>query len=266
MNNIFNKKYNKYWKERVLSSSDGSKVPESEVFGTLIHEMDIKKSDKVLDLGCGDGRNFNEINKYSNLVFGIDIDISMIEDAAKYKYQSLHAAKAEGTYFPRNYFDKILALGVFDVVEQEQAVMELNRILKIGGVCGFTGKNTNYLDDDVKAFIAERNAKLKDFPNHFTDLKKFTEKIIKYGFKVQKLFICKKRGDFGIGNIIEVDQLEDQKFYEYFIVLSKVASIQSLPKNTFASEFSKTAIKKFNKSKDDDILSFFRNNKKESIK
>ena len=176
-NNLFNKNYNKYWKKRVSSSSDGSEVPTPSVFGQLIKEMDIKKNDKVLDLGCGDGRNFNEISKYSNLVYGIDIDISMIEDAANYNYHSLHSAKAENTNFPSNYLDKILALGVFDVVEQEKGLIELNRILKVGGVCGFTGKNSDYLDDDQLAFVAERNAKLKDFPNHFTDIKKLINEI-----------------------------------------------------------------------------------------
>jgi len=261
MNNIFNKKYNKYWKERVLSSSDGSKVPKSEVFGTLIHEMDIKKSDKVLDLGCGDGRNFNEINKYSNLVYGIDIDISMIEDASKYKYQSLHAAKAEETNFPSEFFDKIMALGVFDVVEQELGVIELNRILKIGGVCGFTGKNSNYFDDDIKAFIAERNAKLKHFPNHFTDIKKLIEEISEYGFKVLKLFICKKRGDFGEGKILQVDPYDNHKFYEYFIILKKDFNVKVCPDIKFSYEYSKTAKRKCENSNEKDILKFFQNHK-----
>jgi ubiquinone/menaquinone biosynthesis C-methylase UbiE len=262
-NNLFNKNYNKYWKKRVSSSSDGSKVPTPSVFGQLIKEMDIKKNDKVLDLGCGDGRNFNEISKYSNLVYGIDIDISMIEDAANYNYQSLHSAKAENTNFPSNYLDKILALGVFDVVEQEKGLIELNRILKVGGVCGFTGKNADYLDDDELAFVAERNAKLKDFPNHFTDLKKLIDEIKQYGFFIEKLFICKKRGDFGKEKIIQVNPYEYQQFYEYFIILKKDSSIENFPEIRFAYEFSKTAIKKYKNSNEKDILVFFKKNKNE---
>ena len=47
-NNLFNKNYNKYWKKRVSSSSDGSEVPTPSVFGQLIKEMDIKKMTRFL--------------------------------------------------------------------------------------------------------------------------------------------------------------------------------------------------------------------------
>jgi ubiquinone/menaquinone biosynthesis C-methylase UbiE len=262
-NKKFNKEYNKYWKERVLSSNDGSKVPSSSIYGSIIEKIGIKKSDKILDLGCGDGRHFSELNKYSNLIYGIDIDLSMIEDATIYDYCSLHSASAEKTSFPSNYFDKTIALGVFDVVEQEQGLFEINRILKVGGICAFTGKNTDYFDNDNMAFVAERNAKLKDFPNHFTDINKLVSDIDQYGFSIKELYVCEKRGDFGEGKLIKISQTKCSKFYEYFIILKKEQSLTNLPVTKFAYEYSNTAIKKYKNSNEKDILVFFKNNKNE---
>ena len=143
-NNIFNKEYNTYWKNRVLEANDGTAVPASDTIEFLIANLSISEIDKVLDLGCGYGRLFPELYKFTKNIFGIDIDISMINDAAKLPYRSLHSSTAENTTFPENYFDKIIALGVFDVVDQEIAVSELNRILKIVELAMFTGKNNNY--------------------------------------------------------------------------------------------------------------------------
>ena len=153
------------------------------------------------------------------------------------------------------------SIGVFDVVEQEKGLIELNRILKVGGVCGFTGKNSDYLDDDQLAFVAERNAKLKDFPNHFTDIKKLINEIDQYGFSIKELYVCEKRGDFGEGKLIKINPTKCSKFYEYFIVLKKEQSITNLPDIKFAYEYSKTAKRKYESSNENDILIFFKNNK-----
>ena len=158
----FDASYNQYWKNRVKHASDGTKVPGLDVIKELVAELKISCEDKVLDLGCGQGRIFPVIKHYTNIIFGIDIDLSMINDATLYDYTSLHVATAEDSGYPDNYFDKIIMLGTFDVVDQEKSLTEINRILKkVGGFCLITGKNDTYCQDDEKAFIAERNARLK---------------------------------------------------------------------------------------------------------
>ena len=182
----FDTSYNQYWKDRVKHASDGTKVPGLEVIEELVAELKISSKDKVLDLGCGQGRIFLVIKHYTNIIFGIDIDLSMINDATLYDYTSLHVATAEDSRYPDNYFDKIIMLGTFDVVEQEKSLAEINRILKIGGTCLITGKNDTYCKDDEKTFIAERNAKLKNFPNCFTDVKKLIEYLLVLGYSCEK--------------------------------------------------------------------------------
>ena len=256
--NVFDEEYNKYWKKRVENSIDGSKVPGEEIISNLISTLEINKKDTVLDLGCGYGRIFAELNKYTSKIWGIDIDISMINDASKLPYHSLHKATAENTNFPDNYFDRIIALGVFDVVNQEESIFELCRILKTGGLCMFTGKNIDYFDDDDTAFIAERNAKLNDFPNHFTNVNLLIDKIREYGFLCERLIVFPKRGDFGENRKILVQSEKVSQFYEYCIYLKKEREIAVPPSIKIASEFSSTAYRKYKSSNCKTIIDFFK--------
>lgn len=260
MNKIFNAEYNAYWKNRVIKSNDGSNVPTSESIQFMISNLNISENEKVLDLGCGYGRLYDELSRFSSNIFGIDIDISMINDASKFPYRSLHCSTAENTSFPDNYFDKIIALGVFDVVEQEKAVVELNRVLKIGGIAMFTGKNNNYFDDDDDAFIAERNAKLKNFPNHFTDTRKLISSLEKYGFSLEKNIIYQRRGDMGNNVKIIYNNNHEGYYYEYAIFIKKIKNICEFENSfKFCFEFSETAIRKAEENKQTDIINFFKN-------
>lgn len=255
----FDKSYNQYWKDRVESVSDGTKVPNLEIIKELIGGLSINSKDKVLDLGCGFGRIFKEINHYTSSIYGIDIDLSMVNEAASYDYTSLHVASAEDSRFPNSYFDKIIMLGTFDVVEQEKCLAEINRILKVGGSCLITGKNDTYCQDDEKAFIAERNAKLKNFPNHFTDVKKLIENLPVLGYSCEKLLVFIRRGDFGNNKKIEIGEDWIPEFYEYSIILKKTCSA-SQTDIRFSYEFSQTAINRAKSDNATEILTFFRNN------
>ena len=256
----FDASYNQYWKDRVKHASDGTKVPGLDVIEELVAELKISSKDKVLDLGCGQGRIFPVIKHYTNIIFGIDIDLSMINDACNlYDYISLHAAPAENTGYPDSYFDKVVMLGTFDVVEQEKCLAEINRILKIGGLCLITGKNDTYCKDDEKAFIAEGNAKLKNFPNHFTDVKKLTENLPLLGYSCEKLLVFIRRGDFGDNKEIEVGEDWIPEFYEYSIMLKKKYNVLQTDIR-FSYEFSQIAINRAKSDNATEILTFFRNN------
>lgn len=63
----FDTSYNQYWKDRVKHASDGTKVPGLEVIEELVAELKISSKDKVLDLGCGQGRIFPVIKHYTNI-------------------------------------------------------------------------------------------------------------------------------------------------------------------------------------------------------
>lgn len=259
----FDVSYNQYWRDRIKYASDGTKVPGLDVIEELVAQLKISSKDKVLDLGCGQGRIFPVIKHYTDSVFGIDIDLSMIDDATSYDYISLHVATAENSRYPNNYFDKIIMLGTFDIVDQEKSLAEINRILKVGGACLLTGKNDTYCQNDEKAFIAERNARLKNFPNHFTDVRKMIKNLPALGFSCEELTVFIRRGDFGNNKKIRYTEKEEisklsLEFYEFCIILKKLTdSVRT--DIYFASEFSQTAINYAKSSDIVGILHFFRN-------
>jgi ubiquinone/menaquinone biosynthesis C-methylase UbiE len=260
----FNEEYVKYWMERVKSNADGSKVADEEIADFYVGSMGISKADRILDLGCGHGRFFPLLSKYSNQIYGVDVTYEAINAASVHPYVALVKGTAEETNFSGHSFSKIISWGVFDVVEQEQGFVEVNRILKQGGEFLVTGKNDKYSPEDNLAFIAERNAKLKDFPNHFTDVSLLIRGIDKYGFEVVNAFGFQKRGDLGENRFTKLykDNL-DSPYYEFLLILRKVTDVQSAPFK-FCSEFSKTAEIKAKSGKFTNMREFFTWHKKNS--
>ena len=215
MATLFNKDYVDYWKKKAGELAD------EEVISFHIDQLGINEKDVVLDLGCGHGRLFPIISKYSNNVIGIDINFETINTAVKFPYLCLVKGSAEETNTPSGFFDKVIAWAVFDAVDQEKALIEQNRILKDGGYLLITGKNHNYKSNDNRAFIAERNARLKKFPNHFTNVEKLIKISNKFGFYVKKGYGFPMRGDGG--RMVYFDLLNDKTkyYYEYILILEK---------------------------------------------
>jgi ubiquinone/menaquinone biosynthesis C-methylase UbiE len=155
--------------------------PNEEIFEFYLEKMGIRPGDKVLDIGCGFGRFFPILFKRKCEIYGIDISTAAIEQAKK-EYanlcNTLKVAKAEHLPFKGNFFDKIICWAVFDALLQREALLEINRVLKVGGIALITGKNDNYHDDDNKALIAEINARKKRSSKLFYRFNSFVKKII----------------------------------------------------------------------------------------
>gem|GEM_PF-444183 len=237
----FSSGYVSYWKRRVAEPTDGTRVADAEIAGHFIEQMDIQPAHRVLDMGCGFGRLFPVLSLYSPNIIGIDVSRAMIEDAAsRHSYACLVQASAEETRLPGEFMDRIVCWATFDVMEQEAALIELNRILKTNGLLLITGKNRRYRMDDEKAFIAERNARLKNFPNHFTDVASLFNLCPGYGFQVEKGYAFERRGDFGEKRSADISNGPRGEFYEFLLVLRKtgISGPTALP---FCHEFSDTA-------------------------
>jgi ubiquinone/menaquinone biosynthesis C-methylase UbiE len=260
----FNKDYVEYWKKRVESVSDGSKAADMNVANSYFQLLNVLNFDKVLDLGCGHGRFFPLLSRYTSNIFGLDVNYDALNEASAYPYTALVRGRAEDTNFASNSFDKVIAWGVFDVVEQELGFKEVNRILKKDGIFLVTGKNFNYSENDHKAFIAERNAKLKDFPNHFTDVVSLIRNSQQLGFKVLNAFVFKNRGDLGENRYIEINKDNiDSKFYEFVLILQK-QNATSIVDFNICYEFSKTSCEMADEQKFNNIIEFFKWHKENS--
>jgi ubiquinone/menaquinone biosynthesis C-methylase UbiE len=258
----FDASYTDYWQNIQQSSGTGDKrrleVPSEEIVDYYLSVLNIKRSDKLLDLGCSYGRLFTAINKYCDTIYGIDVDLETINKALVFNYTCLVRGQSEDTHFASNLFDKIFCWAVFDVVEQELSLLEANRILKTGGKLLITGKNASYRSDDKNAFIAERNAKLKNFPNHFTDVYKLILNIEKFGFKIVNALGFENRGDFASKHHFQLDVEHPIDFYEYVIIFEKTGLPKDESKSIkFGHEFSHTATKMCSDAKQTKMLDFF---------
>jgi ubiquinone/menaquinone biosynthesis C-methylase UbiE len=234
MGTLFDKNYVEYWQEK------SGKLADEEVISFFIDQLGIEEKDVVLDLGCGHGRLFPIISKYTKNIIGLDVNYEAINMAVKFPYLCLVKGSAEETNIPSGFFDKVIAWAVYDVVDQRKALIEQNRILKNGGYLLITGKNSKYTKDDKNAFIAERNAKLKDFPNHFTDIKKLLLVIKEFGFSLVKNYIFPKRGDLRRAEFVDLQKKIIPCFYEYLLILKKTGTPIILP-TQICDEYSETA-------------------------
>lgn len=99
----------------------------------------IRKNNKVLDLGCGNGRFVNIIKEKGGEYFGCDVSESLINIAKKnYPNENFQVNQALKLPFENNYFDIIYSIAVLHHIPSKQFrlefLKEVKRVLKPGGL------------------------------------------------------------------------------------------------------------------------------------
>lgn len=110
--------------------------------GAEIGDISGMKPGKILEIGCGSGRNLLPFAKQGFDCYGIDFSKNMIKFAKEYckKYNfkiNLKKARAEELPFQDSSFDYVLSIATLHHLnrkEQELAVKEMARVLKPGGI------------------------------------------------------------------------------------------------------------------------------------
>jgi SAM-dependent methyltransferase len=254
----FNNSYTDYWKNRVSSLSDGTKIADDQIMKSYLPLLNIQRDDRLLDIGCSFGRFYDVLSENTTNVYGLDIEPSAIAICKGLGYKDLKVCPMESIAFESNSFDKALCWATFDCVDQEKALLEVNRILKTGGRLAITGKNHLYEANDNSAFIAERNAKLKKFPNHFTNINILISLLPQLGFKLIALTCFINRGDFGLNKFVVYNGTLPDAFYEYLIVLEKI-DVTSITTFRICDLYSETAaLKASDAGYNTDIYEFFK--------
>jgi ubiquinone/menaquinone biosynthesis C-methylase UbiE len=97
-----------------------------------VEEFLKNKKGKVLDLGCGSGRNF--LKKKGLEFYGIDFSEQMIKLAKKKPYKKVIKSNAWEIKFPDDFFDCALYISALHCIpseeNREKSLMELARVLK----------------------------------------------------------------------------------------------------------------------------------------
>lgn len=129
---------------------DRNHVFVSELATDLIELLAPKKSDRILDLGCGTGDLTNKIASQGVEVIGIDSATTMIEQA-RHKYPHLHFEVLDARNLDyKEEFDAVFSNAALHwITEPDKVIFGIHQALKQGGrfVAEFGGKG------NVKAII-----------------------------------------------------------------------------------------------------------------
>lgn len=119
----------------------------------VLHLLDIKKGERVLDVGCSDGALMVYCGLLGAEAYGIDIHSESIHKANKYinKYGINGKAllcDARRIIFKDNYFDKVVSSDFFEHISDKDSgliLKEIKRVLKPGGIAVIKTPNLIYL-------------------------------------------------------------------------------------------------------------------------
>jgi len=170
---------------------------------------DLKEGEKVLDLGCGNGRWFKVFKEKKVDYIGVDFSEKLVEIAKKqFPEAKFLVADALNLPFPENFFDKVYSLSVLHHIPSKelriQSLEEIKCVLKPNGRAIITVWKFHQLKErllllkytilkligksklDFKDIFEPWGKKLERYYHCFSkrELKKLAEKV---GFKVLEI-------------------------------------------------------------------------------
>ncbi len=159
--------------------------------------VQVKKTDTVLDLGCGSGIHMKFLAPKCQKIVGLDISPHMLTLAKKElsdlagKNWQLIVGDAEKLPFAKNEFDLVVAMGLLDYLScWEKVVQEAYRVLKKDGYFIFTIPKSPSLFSFLRTNWGNRIKKnvfgLPEVKNIVTQ-KELETVLNKNGFKIQKI-------------------------------------------------------------------------------
>ena len=179
----------KVWDEIALKWNNFREIPSPSVSeflsqrGSSIADGSKDKKCKVLDLGCGSGRNFSTISKEAEL-YGVDFSGEMLKYAEK-KANSLRLnanfvkSRSNKLAFEDNFFDSVICVAVLhcipDKKERLNTIKEIYRVLKRGesAFISVWGKNSPRLKNKSKeCFVSWTVKSEKEFRGGEQGIKK----------------------------------------------------------------------------------------------
>jgi len=123
-----------------LIAEDFSRTREKswEEIGFLFGEY-LKAGDKVLDLGCGNGRYFPLFKEKETEYFGIDFSEELIKIAGdKHPEANFQTGDGLNIPFPENSFNKVFSIAALHHIPSRESrarfIKEIRRVLKPGGL------------------------------------------------------------------------------------------------------------------------------------
>lgn len=99
----------------------------------LIKKYNTKENPKILDIGCGTGKNMEELQRLGT-VYGLDHSSEALKFCRKRGLKLLTKGTAEKTNLEPNSFDIITILDVLEHTDDKKTLIEMGGILKKDGI------------------------------------------------------------------------------------------------------------------------------------
>lgn len=165
----------------------------------------LNSEDRVLDVGCGDARAYQqEVLSSVKELHGIDIDEKAVARARLKGVQAITHDLSKRLPYDDNYFDCVIILEVLEhLFDPMFALKEMWRVMKPGGILITSVPNAGYLRERLKVlFRGEVNAGTTDYSNpwksahiRFFNLSSFVHMIDCCGFHIEEV---KSKGDSSV--------------------------------------------------------------------
>jgi len=152
----------------------------------------VLNGDKILDLGCGNGRLLEIFKGRQIDYFGLDSSEKLIEIAEKeYPKNRFGVGDILHLPFPNNFFNKVFTIRTLHHIPSEkfrlQALREIKRVLKPGGILILTVWNAWGSKYKINLLRMIKNCFFKiiwksklDFGDAFVPWGKVNEKVLRY--------------------------------------------------------------------------------------
>jgi len=154
-----------HWDEMYKRGNWSDREPVEDV---KILKKHLKNGAKILDVGCGKGKDIVQLAKWGFEAYGLDISgfaINKIKENFSHKNLHLYVGKAENLPFEDKFFDAVYCNRTLYHLSTEKTILEINRVLKKGGLLLISVPQTMRVHGEP---VAIEEAPVKNIPPTIT--------------------------------------------------------------------------------------------------
>lgn len=227
-----NKDYYEYLLKHCGTRQSGAvgRVAGLDLVYEILSRLNITKNQRVLEIGCGVGRIAHMMDEvFSAEVYGCDLNEAAISHLSQSfpdgATRFFHASSCDIPFSQNSYFDYVVTWGVFELTDQRRTLLEMSRLIKVGGVVLLGSvKNGNFYVDDEDSQKASIAYIEKNIPISYTDIPELESCIEQLGFSIRERMVFEYKKDLVAGEYT-VDSGGDRKFAEAIYILEKMSPV-----------------------------------------